>query len=591
MSTGQAVTINAKVKAGELLGGHYNSSLSVLSNDLDESEVKVDFDLTIIGVPNISIQDSLDFKTVFSGVTASRTLVISNTGSDQINVSSVDFSMTEFAIDLTSFTIPPKSEVERTIMFNSPIAGTFTSTMTVNSNDPDQPARTVILKAEAIDPPIIGVNPTFFDIALNSGDSTVQTLTISNTGGSDLDWSLSFEESTKFYTLTKPKSGTHTSDGKTITVDTKEVNPIKAKLDELTGARILYDLDISDYSTLRSDLELRGAIFTPLVHPLTDLSSYDIFITDDSYGSTWTSSEYTLMHTWVEGGGSLLIDGDNSENLSHYNSLIPVSSGILMNANGSFVSHTPVIYPHEITDSVGRVYSNAAGSWLSLSSPAEKILEYADGTVSSGKALMAVSRAGSGRVVIVGEELFYNTYISYYDNQLLANQTFDWLAGSSEPDSDITSGTIYAGSSQDVHITVHTKDMNAGEYSYKINIASNDPVNPLMEIPLKLVVITSIQDWSSLLPDRYMLKQNYPNPFNPTTTIAYGLPEQAEVSIEVFNMTGQKVETLINHKMHYAGYHKIDWNTQNLSGGIYFYRLTAIGTVKFSSMKKMILQK
>ncbi|MCG2760014.1 MAG: M4 family metallopeptidase, partial [Candidatus Delongbacteria bacterium] len=177
LSTSQSVTVNAKIKAGNLLGGDYTSYLTVLSNDLDESEVQIDFDLTVVGVPNISVQDSVDFNTIFTGVTASRALTINNTGSDQINVSSVDFSITEFSIDTTAFSVPPKSSVERTLTFNSSSVGTFTTTMTVNSNDPDEPAISVILRAEAVDPPIIGINPSFFDITLNSGDSTVQTLT------------------------------------------------------------------------------------------------------------------------------------------------------------------------------------------------------------------------------------------------------------------------------------------------------------------------------------------------------------------------------------------------------------------------------
>ncbi|MCK4979563.1 MAG: choice-of-anchor D domain-containing protein, partial [Candidatus Delongbacteria bacterium] len=325
-----------------------------------------------------------------------------------------------------------------------------------------------------------------------------QTLTISNTGGSDLDWNLSVDDVTKSYTLTRSGPGTFTLDGKTVTVNPEKATPLKGDFEDLTGVNILYDLSISSYVVLRSDLELRGATFTQITHPLTDLSPYNIFITDDSHSDSWTGGEYILLQDWVAGGGALFIDGDNSDELSHYNALIPVSAGITMNANGDFVAPTPIIYQHEITDSVASVYSTAAGSWLTLSAPAERILEYDGGTIVDGEALMAASKSGLGKVVVIGDELFNEYNISDNDNQLLANQTFDWLVGSSTIVTDVESGTIFAGSSEDVLISVHTIGMNAGVYNYNINITSNDPVDPEVDVPFDLTVIgvpnISVQD-------------------------------------------------------------------------------------------------
>jgi len=87
--------------------------------------------------------------------------------------------------------------------------------------------------------------------------------------------------------------------------------------------------------------------------------------------------------------------------------------------------------------------------------------------------------------------------------------------------------------------------------------------------------------------ESYTLSQNYPNPFNPTTTISYTLPKAEKVTIEVFNMIGQKVATLVNANQT-AGIHTVDFDGANLTSGVYFYRLQA-GT--FSSMRKMVLMK
>jgi hypothetical protein len=95
-------------------------------------------------------------------------------------------------------------------------------------------------------------------------------------------------------------------------------------------------------------------------------------------------------------------------------------------------------------------------------------------------------------------------------------------------------------------------------------------------------------------PVSYELSQNYPNPFNPTTTIAYGLPADAAVRIEVFDFLGQKVATLLTGEtIQSAGYHEVTFDAATLSSGFYYYRITATGTEgrNFSDLRKMILLK
>ncbi|MDZ4121745.1 MAG: choice-of-anchor J domain-containing protein [Candidatus Cloacimonadaceae bacterium] len=90
----------------------------------------------------------------------------------------------------------------------------------------------------------------------------------------------------------------------------------------------------------------------------------------------------------------------------------------------------------------------------------------------------------------------------------------------------------------------------------------------------------------------FELLANYPNPFNPSTTIRYGLKHTSPVSIEVYNLKGQKVSTLVNETKP-AGDHAVTWNGTDMSGravssGVYYYKMQA---GKFSSTRKMILMK
>jgi hypothetical protein len=94
------------------------------------------------------------------------------------------------------------------------------------------------------------------------------------------------------------------------------------------------------------------------------------------------------------------------------------------------------------------------------------------------------------------------------------------------------------------------------------------------------------------IPDTYVLAQNYPNPFNPTTTIKFGLPEQSEIKIVIYNILGKPVRTLAKGSFA-EGYHSLNWNGKNHLGnqvgaGTYIYRLETKST---SVTKKMILIK
>lgn len=88
-------------------------------------------------------------------------------------------------------------------------------------------------------------------------------------------------------------------------------------------------------------------------------------------------------------------------------------------------------------------------------------------------------------------------------------------------------------------------------------------------------------------PTAFRLEQNYPNPFNPSTTIKFALPEASDVKLTVYNMLGQRVNTLINNKMT-AGFHSVPFDASNLASGMYIYRIEAAA---FTSTKKMMLIK
>ncbi|MFN0156605.1 MAG: T9SS type A sorting domain-containing protein [Bacteroidota bacterium] len=103
--------------------------------------------------------------------------------------------------------------------------------------------------------------------------------------------------------------------------------------------------------------------------------------------------------------------------------------------------------------------------------------------------------------------------------------------------------------------------------------------------PVQVDVLSSVEDRP--LPTEFSIDQNYPNPFNPTTSIEFALPKEAHVNIEVFNIIGEKVATLVN-EVRQVGYYKEKFDASAFSSGLYFYRMT---TNNVSFLKKMVLVK
>jgi len=89
------------------------------------------------------------------------------------------------------------------------------------------------------------------------------------------------------------------------------------------------------------------------------------------------------------------------------------------------------------------------------------------------------------------------------------------------------------------------------------------------------------------LPTEFALIGGYPNPFNASITIRYALPEQSDVTIDIFDLLGRKIETIVD-EVKPAGYHQVTWNADENASGAYFYRIKA---GRFSDTKKMTLLK
>lgn len=170
--------------------------------------------------------------------------------------------------------------------------------------------------------------------------------------------------------------------------------------------------------------------------------------------------------------------------------------------------------------------------------------------------------------------------------------TFTWYSDGSSFSAGRLDYIVYSGSVLDLKnsFALHTSVLPADTLQ-KYNLQANDTYRASDHLPIvadfSLKTPTSNEEQSRLIPDEIELEQNYPNPFNPTTEISYSLNESSHVSLEIYDLNGRYISTLVNG-IKSAGSHQATWNADGQSSGVYVYKLTTeFGVLS----RKMILVK
>lgn len=143
------------------------------------------------------------------------------------------------------------------------------------------------------------------------------------------------------------------------------------------------------------------------------------------------------------------------------------------------------------------------------------------------------------------------------------------------------------------HYSFDISDWDNQDVYVAVNCVSNDAfIFFVDDFQIDSIVEVSIDEEETFVPVTTQLKANYPNPFNPETTISFALQQPGDVTIEIFNIKGQKVATIVDG-YYETGTHKVVWDSRTdrnreAGSGIYFYRMKS---GDYSATKKMILMK
>jgi hypothetical protein len=285
---------------------------------------------------------------------------------------------------------------------------------------------------------------------------------------------------------------------------------------------------LSAYTAALDTLDISYDVGNPNT-PLTDMQEYEfmIWFCGTDYSSTLTSTDQQKLTDYLNNGGNLFINGNDI--------------GYDINGDPFYSNYLKANY---LDDGPYSPMSTAYGM--------------------SGDPISNDFTSGMG---------INNRYVDQIDPLGGADKIFYY----SYNGTNYGCGIKYDGNYQLVYLTFAFEDMpNPAERKLLMYNICN-----------WFGVVTGISPEPDEVIKEFSLSQNYPNPFNPATHIRFGLARLTNVKIDIYNILGQRVVTLLDAKKP-AGQHVIEFDGRNFASGVYLYRIQA---GEFSDVKKMILIK
>jgi subtilisin family serine protease len=498
-SAGGESALNVRFDAAGLLGGDYRGAIAFTSNDPDETSFAVPVAMHVTGVPRLAAsRASLDFGTMFAGGTRDDTLTVRNVGTDLLTVTSLTATPAEFSVSPTPFSLAPGAARTLTVSYSPTVAGESNGELTLESNDGVSPVTVVSLHGLALEPPVAAVTPDSLDFEVPQGEARQLPLTLSNTGGSELTFTVSRGAGAPAAAAPRPEdirtSAAPPSGGRRAAVsqDAPLATFLQGPLAGLGDVLVIADggteVDVSavltaaGYTvTLVSDDSIYDGTNPPL-------AGFDLVVLLDGPGvlSDMPAGGQTAIANHVSGGGGLLSFEWLSFEISAgrytlLQPLIPLTYGGY--GDGTFT--WSVVAAHPVTDGVSPSFNVSTTAALGTANSGTVLVR--SGT---GYPMVLTKQVGGGNIVhfaSAGNYFGFRPFTSPDMQRLLVNAA-DWLTGSRLLSVAPASGSVAAHSTLELTVTAEAGTRAAGTYEARLLVTSNDPAHPTLTVPVTVVV-------------------------------------------------------------------------------------------------------
>jgi hypothetical protein len=489
LAPGDAREVTIDLDATMRCGVTLQQTLTIATNDPLQPTIALPVELTVSGNRLlVAMADSLDFGWLYTSQARTDTLLLRNDGCEPLTVSSLATGHEAFtATTPVPFTIAPDGAATVAVTFAPTAPGFMTATLVIDSDDSRGHSASVRLGGLGVPPPVATTAPSVLAVTLEPGETATRTLTLANTGQSDLDWKVGFrpDVATRPTTLPAPTPSAATGELPA------EALSLTAELRDLTGMRIHWDVSHGQYlpgnwPTVVSDLLVRGATVEFNSLPLTPdrLDPMDVLWIIDT-ADTWQEAEIRAVADWVHNGGGLLLEGDDDVSVGVFNRILAAAGFTFRyGASDAQAGFTTIIHEHPATVDIASIHlSDPAARLTGVDLPARRLVDDPQGVT-----VAAASEAGAGRVVAVSEEMFNVWSVFYGDNRRFGNKVFDWLAVPRWVRVFPLLGVLPPGGSEDLAVNFTAAHTQPGLYTGRLEFVSNDPATPMLRVPLSLNV-------------------------------------------------------------------------------------------------------
>ncbi len=567
VAAGAAAQVDIVFDASGLEGVH-DAQVVVAGNDPLVPEVVVPARLNVAAAPDVQLATRvMRFAPLFVGGIAGDLLRVANGGTDTLHVASVQSTLADFFADHSSFALAPAETLALAVSFKPVAVGSRVASLSIMSDDPDEPAATVVVIGEGLPAPVVAVEPATLADTLATGESSTKTLTVRNAGGSTLDVVLS----TSGARDANPALAGGGPDffGYRWEDNTEPGGPPFEWIDAAGGTVIaLSNHGFAENISLGFTFTYYGVPFTTIGVGADGWQSFngssfsfpvDVPVADFFAGAI---APYALNLDVTAGGSIRYLTTGAAPDRRFVIEYRDVAIA------GSAQRATFEVVFYERTNAIRFQYLAApqAPQGFGIESPDET---------------MGLGDAGSGA--------------AFADPARVADQyAIEFIAPPAWLSVDWLNASIPEGGSVDVAVTFNAAALADARYFARIEVRSNDPVRPAVVVPIELAIRPRTTDGPApkTVPTRFALHDNRPNPFNPSTTIAYDLPRASRVTLIIYDVRGREVVTLVSGSKP-AGEHRVAWDGRDahlepVASGVYFCRLAAEG---FVQTKKMVLLK
>ncbi|HXV12710.1 MAG TPA: choice-of-anchor D domain-containing protein [Candidatus Krumholzibacteria bacterium] len=570
---GESRVVDVVFDAARLVGD-YVADIVVAGNDPVTPEVAVPTGVHVDSAPDVALSTHLlRFDPIFVGAASQERFTISNAGSEVLTVSAIASSAADFAADVSSTVLAPGESDGVAVTFAPLATGLRYASLSITSDDPDEATVVVVLVGEGVEAPVVAVEPVSLADTLVAGDSSTHTLTVSNQGGTALDLRVTVEGG---------RAGTPPATPMIVTGGGPDYFGYRWQDTHDAGGPAFEWIDASG----GTDVALADDGFVEGI-PLGFSFRY--------YGRTYTEIGVGA-NGWLSFNGSFpafpasvpLADFCAGAIAPYARDLAPTMGAYVRHATiGTAPDRRFVIEYNQVPDAGGEnpktfqaILDERTGAirfqYLAAPNAPEGLgIESPDESVGLGD-------GGAGDTFIDPARV-----VDGYAIEFIAPPTWLTIAP--------TEASLPSGAGADFVVTMDAAGLAGGEYHARLSIRSNDPVTPVVSIPVGLVVgapLSVAGTGARGVPTRFALHPNRPNPFNPVTTIAYDLPRASRVRLAIYDVRGREVRALIDANQP-SGSHEVRWDGRDARGvpaasGVYFYRLSA---GDFVQTKKMVLLK